>query len=76
MGKIRGKKTLPAFGAHRGGCEVSTSAGSVAVGLKIKAALADEIACDFDNATHMPAARSGHNRLGRARGPMDFFQTA
>jgi hypothetical protein len=39
----RPKKTLSTFGAHRGGCEVSAIADSVAVGLN-QAALADEIA--------------------------------
>jgi hypothetical protein len=29
---LAGKKTLPTFGAHRGGCEMSAIAGSVAVG--------------------------------------------
>jgi hypothetical protein len=38
-----GKKTLSTFGAHRGGCEVSASVDSVAVGLN-QAALPDEIA--------------------------------
>jgi len=49
------KKTLPTFGAHRGGCEVGATAGSVAVGLN-KAALADENRLVPGDATHMPAA--------------------
>jgi len=38
----RQKKTLPTFGAHRGGCEMSASIGSVAVGL-MQAPLADAL---------------------------------
>ena len=76
IGELHGdKKTLPAFGAHRGGCEVSTSAGSVAVGL-IKAALAGEIARTFDNATDMPANQFLGNRFARVSESMDFSQTA
>src|ERR1700691_5331507 len=51
----RSKKTLPTFGAHRGGCEMSAIAGSVAVGLARPHLQQTKSPVAFINATHMPA---------------------